>query len=358
MAIFNKLFGKNGPANLQVMPNFKVMQRKAQENSQAPGSGIPSARQRHEDGEAAHSSRYNEAQHAMMAQSNQLRKPSSNHQAVQHSGKSSGSHARNPNSSRDRHSTGKQPLLDSDKETTGRVVLVTDDSDMLAAKIPKVNLSTKNNARGNFGLSDQRDVPVGGSLGGPNPLNLINKKILKHQKTSAQRGSEPGDGGAGDRWHYVDEQPQRVHKEQPKHFAQHKRIHSLVTDPQILNQLTIQQKASQPDHDYGSSGRIYGGHTTKHNQVPISFGDDVEGYNFAKPSEVKQSMFNSTQPMSQHLGGAQNAHRKPQKQEATDNNSIRQQQRAQAAEKREQSYGAVQNLADAQNTAYLSAAAS
>ena len=37
----NKLFGKNGPANLQVMPNFKVMQRKAQENSQAPGSGIP-----------------------------------------------------------------------------------------------------------------------------------------------------------------------------------------------------------------------------------------------------------------------------------------------------------------------------
>ena len=339
------------------MSDFAVMQRKAKENNQAPGSGVSSARVRHEDGEAAHSSRYAEAQHMRMAQSNQPRKPSSNHQMVQHSGKSSGSHARNPNASRDRNSTGKQPILDSDKETTGRVALVTDDSDMLAAKIPKVNLSTKNNARDNFSLSNQRDIPVGGSLAGPGPF--MNKKMVKHQNAGGQRGGDPGDGGSGSHRHGFEEQPQRAHKAEPKHFAQHKRIHSLVTDPQILNQLTIQQeKTSQHNHDYGSSGRIYGGHTTKHNQVPISFGEDAPGHNFAKPSPAKHSMFNSTQPVGQHLGGAQDAHRKHQKQVSTDSNSIWRQQRAQAAEKREQNYGAVQNLADAQNIAYLSAAAS
>ena len=176
----------------------------------------------------------------MMAQSNQLRVPSSNHQVTQHSGKSAKSDAKNLNLSHGRNSTGRQPILDSDKETTGRVELVTDDSDMLAAKIPKVNLSTKNNARGNFSLSNQRDVPQGGSQTGPNTLNLITKKILKHQKVSAQRVGDPGDQGVGDNRHYVDEQPQMAQKSEPKYSVQHKRIHSLVTDPQMLNQLTIQ----------------------------------------------------------------------------------------------------------------------
>ena len=103
-----------------MMSNFKIMQRKAKENTQAPKSEISSARLLHENSEAAHSSRYMEAQNVMMAQSNQLRKPSSNQQAAQNSGKSSKSTAKNPNVSRDRNSTGKQPTADSDKETTGR----------------------------------------------------------------------------------------------------------------------------------------------------------------------------------------------------------------------------------------------
>ena len=97
-------------------------------------------------------------------------------------------------------------------------MLVTDDSDMLVAKIPKVNLSTKNNTRDNFSLSNQRDIPKGGSLGGPNTFNLVNKKIVKHQKASAQRGSEPGDD-LGDHRHYIDEQAQRMQKDEQKSLA-------------------------------------------------------------------------------------------------------------------------------------------
>ena len=76
--MLNKLLGKNGAANLQIMSNFKVMQRKAQEISQAPKSEVSSARLPHDNSEAAHSSRYMEAQNMMLAHSNQLRKPSSN----------------------------------------------------------------------------------------------------------------------------------------------------------------------------------------------------------------------------------------------------------------------------------------
>ena len=34
--MLNKLLGKNGAANLQIMSNLKIMQRKAKENNQAP----------------------------------------------------------------------------------------------------------------------------------------------------------------------------------------------------------------------------------------------------------------------------------------------------------------------------------